>query len=375
MIFSKFKVAAFVFFTFASLANAGPADPQAADDRTANVSQQQRAFLTNFARVSPRSSAAWPGFDIRQIPILIVFRDAAGDPVRALALNHPNPPALGQSVNVGPLTDGSRASEITNLKFQNELKKIENFVFSLELGGAPTFVLSLDQESVYIFLQTDRTEFIAYVFHESFHRHQLDNFENAHDDDSQEADDFSEENIYLSRLEDLILLETKDARSTSELEILGAELVALREKRRARDVRVAIDDHQERIEGTARYLEAFLVGDMGATYNLNNLHHDLEVELAEIGIKEYFGFGRFYSSGAMVIHLLDRLGARGHKEAIAAGKSPMDALRDELRSRGISANVETVIRRLDPHGSLHRQAEEWARVAENEPDIFADERT
>ncbi|MCT8997641.1 hypothetical protein [Chelativorans intermedius] len=179
----------------------------------------------------------------------------------------------------------------------------------------------------------------------------------------------------MSRLEDLILLETKDARSTSELEILGAELVALREKRRARDVQVAIDDHQERIEGTARYLEAFLVGDMGATYNLNNLHQDLEVELAEIGIKEYFGFGRFYSSGAMVIHLLDRLGARGHKEAIAAGKSPMDALRDELRSRGISANVETVIRRLDPHGSLYRQAEEWARVAENEPDIFADERT
>ena len=86
----------------------------------------------------------------------------------------------------------------------------------------------------------------------------------------------------------------------------------------------------------ARYLEHRLAGgDTRFTYHGGNYDVDLLGDpdaVPEFGetVKGYYGFGRFYGTGAAILRALDLLGAAGVAEAVTEGQSPAEVLIEHL---------------------------------------------
>jgi hypothetical protein len=251
----------------------------------------------------------------------------------------------------------------------DELAARAPFDFSVDIGGENTFVLISSTEDPV--MSPDSNEFIALIIHEEFHRYQLDSFSTPTYSQDVEGYDYSPQNIELAMLEDRIHIALKDAETIERQRALGTQLVAVRAKRLKRDSRVGLDEGQERFEGTARYVESSIGNAIGSSYNDDNYVTDL-ITSNDTGVKEHFGFFRFYATGASVMGLLDTLAVNDASQKIQDGMSPMEVLASAIPIEETTWDGLIIEARAehDPDEELPAAALEASETARHEPAVF-----
>lgn len=316
----------------------------------------------------------WAGFEPGDHPSVVPFR-SDGKVERAIAINHPDPDALGDATPIATEALPFTAHLIENLTDPAALESVDAFDFTSRQGGVSSFVMVADASDSFFDPTTD--EYAATFIHEMFHRHQILSF------DGQLSQDFENyaytaENFALATLEDRALAAALTATADDERDLAARRFAALRLARRAAEPSVSdLDDSQEASEGTARWIEhATAPAGSRAAYVADNVEGDLRVDLTSIDeVKEHFAFGRFYASGAAVVELLDRLDVADFAERIQAGEAPATVLTDVV---GVAPNdvdelVADARAAYDPLDELTEQATAAATAAEGELPVFSDD--
>lgn len=338
------------------------------------VSGEARSLLDSWRSAVLHSDGAWPGYDLAAIPTVLVTLDDGGRVAAVVAFNHPNPEALGSETR--PIdVDGHRAAVVGQVADPDRLKAMAPFDFFADIGGTDTFVLVGQRGEPG--REPDTPGFIAMVVHEAFHRYQFDEWvpDTAFQDVA--GYDFSPENLELALLENRILIAAYQADTPSETERLARQFAAVRAARHQRDARVVLDEQQERMEGSARWIEHRIGDAIGNLYNAANhtseldlLDRNLEDPMSVLGgVKSFFGFGRFYSSGATQLALLDRLDVSviDVSDRLRDGDTPAQLLAqrveplDDIEALVVAARTEH-----DPEGQLGREATTLAELAARE---------
>ncbi|WP_419864981.1 hypothetical protein [Candidatus Poriferisodalis sp.] len=301
-------------------AAAAPTDSAVAVNDTAaaeapeSPSASAQLLIDRWHAAVSASTGVWPGYELAAIPAVLVSIDRAGAVSAVVAFNHPNPVPLGSPIlrlDVG----GHEVAVIAEPTDPDALFAMAPFDFYADIGGTATFVLIGQQGD--LGTEPDSPAFSALLAHETFHRFQFDNWSEDAAVHSLEGYDLSPAGIELVLLEDRILISAYEAASAAEAERLARQFTAVRAARHAASPSVGLDEQQERIEGSARYLE-HLIGDaLDGTYTSTNhagelmFYDDMDADAAAQldGITSFFGFGRFYSSGATLLSLAHRLGA------------------------------------------------------------------
>ena len=322
-----------------------------------------------------RTIGAWTGFDPREHPTVVSLR-ADGDVSQALAINHPNAGGLGTAVALD--TNGTPFDSlhlITDLDeaTKSRLQSIENFDFTATLGEVDAFVMVADRGDA--FLDPASNDWPQTLIHEMFHRYQFEAF--ADDSAGQDIDGYAytQENLELAALEERALRAAVLAGSDSDRETAARHLAGLRLARLAADHRVELDLSQERYEGTARYLEHVLGGDDERFgYRLDNFAGDLLDGFTMGHVKDDYGFGRFYASGAAIMRVLDQLDVADVIARVEAGESPIMVLADHL---GVGADDAAALvdeaRVTYGDAALEMAAAEAETSAAGEPSFWGDE--
>lgn len=116
----------------------------------------------------------------------------------------------------------------------------------------------------------------------------------------------------------------------------------------------------------------------GRFYGSSNYEIDLFTTLYEflsnddLGIKDYFGFVRFYASGAAVLRVLDLLGATGVDQKVQDGKPPVEVLIEHLGVTPTEVDSLVADARVayDPQDEIATSAARAAAAAEKEGPVF-----
>ena len=338
------------------------------------VSGEARSLLDSWRSAVLHSGGVWPGYDLAAIPTVLVSLDVDGRVVTVVAFNHPNPEALGSEIRHIDV-DGHQVAVIGQVADPERLASMAPFDFFADVGGADTFVLVGQRGEPG--REPGTPEFIAMVVHEAFHRYQFDEW--VPDTVSQDVAgyDFSPENLELVLLENRILIAAYQADRLSETERLGRQFAAVRAARHQRDPRMVLDEQQERMEGSARWIEHGIGDAIGNLYTSTNhtselglLDQNLDDPTAVLGsVKSFFGFGRFYSSGATQLALLDRLDVSGIDVAqrLRNGDTPAQLLAQRVEPlEDVEALVVAARTEHDPEGQLGREAANLAELAAGE---------
>ena len=335
----------------------------------AAVQADAKDLLTNIEKASPEAMAVWPGFNPDDYAQIILGRDAQKNIQHMVVINHPRATELGQAHDLG-----NGAWLIINPKPNPHLASVENFEFNLPILGQPAFVIGSDCADTDFDMSCMRNaEFAAYHLHEMFHRYQDDHFiDSGHVD--QDAYDYSADNLYLARLENEILAASSQETDQTVLIEMAQRLVALRAVRSAASDFVTLDEQQERYEGTASFIEHNLGHSIGSSLHAGNYGTDLTYPIEEGSVKADFGFGRFYGTGAAILHLADRIGVKDMPSDIEGGMTPMQVLAKiaPVPAQDAEAIVSNVIADLDPNALLRADADQWAAWAKTEPSIWDD---
>ena len=341
------------------------------------VSGYARLLIDSWRLAVSESAGTWPGFDLAAIPVVLVSVNQESNLEAAVAFNHPKPEVLGSLYCVLEI-GGYRIAVTDKVSDPEKLVSMAPFDFFADIGGTNTFVLV--GCSGELGMEPGTPEFVALLIHEAFHRYQFEEW--VPDSLPQDIDgyDFSVENLELVLLENRILIAAYQADTLAETERLARQFAAVRSARRGRDSRVALDGRQERIEGSARYVEHRIGDAIGNIYTSTN--HTIELvqndasldrpSTLEGGIKSFFGFSRFYSSGATILALLDRLDPRGIKvaERLQDGDTPAQVLKQHLEPLGDIDHLVTAARaEHDPNIQLGPAAATLARLATTEESV------
>ena len=323
-----------------------------------SVSGDARSLIDSWRSAVSESAGIWPGYDLAAIPVVLVAVDGEGNVGAVTAFNHPDPEALGSQVR-GFEIDGHRVAVVDEVADPDRLASMAPFTFFADIGGTDTFVL-VGQSGVPK-LEPGTPEFIAVLAHEGFHQYQFDEW--VPGDLLQDFDgyDYSAANLELVLLEHRILIAAYESATLAGTERLARQFAAVRSTRHDRDGRVVLDEHQERIEGSAQYIEHRIGDAIGNIRNSANhadelVYHDAGVEDPAVfgdGIKSFFGFDRFYSSGATLLALLDRLEPSGTDvaERLGKGDSPAQLLARHVGSPDdVDALVAAARAEHDPDG-------------------------
>ena len=338
------------------------------------VSGDDRLLVDTWLSAVSASSGAWPGYDLADIPTVLVSAGADGSVVAVVAFNHPDPSPLGSAildVEVG----GHRVTVVGEPADPERLASMAPFDFFADIGGTETFVLVGQRGEPG--REPDNPGFVAMVAHEAFHRYQFDNWVPGSVVQDVGGYDFGAENLELALLENRVLVAAYQARTLAETERLARQFAAVRAARHERDPRVALDEEQERIEGSARWIEHRMGDAIGNTYfstnhtsELGYLDDSIDEPGAVLGnVKSFFGFGRFYSSGATVLALLERLGVAGADvaERLGNGDTPAQLLAQRIAPLSDRDNVVAAARaEHDPDGRLGAAAAALAELAAGE---------
>ncbi|MDE0370413.1 MAG: hypothetical protein OXI84_09780 [bacterium] len=320
------------------------------------------------------SGGAWPGYDLANIPTVLVSVGVDGSVEAVVAFNHPSPDALGDAM-LNVEVDGHRATVVGDPADPERLASMAPFDFFADIGGTETFVLVGQRGEPG--REPDTPGFVAMVAHEAFHRYQFDHWVPGAAVQDVEGYDFGAENLELVLLENRILVAAYQARTVAETERLARQFAAVRAARHARDPRVALDEGQERMEGSARWIEHRMGDAIGNTYfstnhtsELGYLDESIDDPGAVLGnVKSFFGFGRFYSSGATVLALLERLGVAGADvaERLGDGDTPAQLLQQRIAPLGNRDElVASAWAEHDPDGRLGAAAAVLAELAAGE---------
>ncbi|MYC86159.1 MAG: hypothetical protein F4X18_11715 [Acidimicrobiia bacterium] len=345
------------------------------------VSGDARSLVDSWLSAVSESGGAWPGYDLADIPTVLVSVDAGGRVEAVVAFNHPNPNALGSAI-LSVDVDGHSVGVVGEPADPERLVSMAPFDFFADIGGTETFVLVGQRGEPG--REPDTPGFVAMIAHEGFHRYQFDNWVPGAAVQDVEGYDFGAENIELVLLENRVLVAAYQADATSDLERLARQFAAVRAVRHARDPRVALDEQQERMEGSARWIEHRMGDAIGNTYTSTNhtselgyLDQSIDDPGAVLGnVKSFFGFGRFYSSGATVLALLERLGVAGADVAgrLGDGGTPAQLLEQRIAPLGDRDDlVAAAWAEHDPDGRLGAAAAALAEraAAEGETDFGA----
>ena len=345
---------------------------EAPDAPSADVDQSVATMVSNLADGYKTVLDAWPGFDPRDHPAVVACKDAAGELTNVIAINHPSPEALGDASAVAAPASLGTVHQIKNPTDAAKLKDMVSFEFDVKLGGESSFAINAGGADS--FFDHTTLDYVSTFLHEMFHRYQMFNFNEPNTGQDVEGYAYTAENLELAVLEERALKAALTAETDEARDAAARHFAALRIARLDADRRVMLDTGQEIAEGTARYLEHKLAGDnSGYHYRNDNFHTDLLTTL-QGGVKDGFGFGRFYASGAAGIELLDRMGVADAKSRIQNGEGPAKVLAESLgvsaeQVRSLVADAKTA---YDPLAELPAKAEEAAERAESEPPVFGE---
>ena len=338
------------------------------------VSAEARSLVDSWLSAVSESGGAWPGYDLGDIPTVLVSVDVGGSVAAVVAFNHPSPSPLGSAildVEVG----GHRVAVVGEPADPERLASMAPFDFFADIGGTETFVLVGQRGEPG--REPDTPGFVAMVAHEAFHRYQFDHWVPGATAQDVDGYDFGAENLELVLLENRILVAAYQARTVGETERLARQFAAVRAARHEREPRVALDEEQERMEGSARWIEHRMGDAIGNTYfstnhtsELGYLDESIDNPGAVLGnVKSFFGFGRFYSSGATVLALLERLGVAGADvaERLGDGDTPAQLLAQRIAPLGDRDDlVAAAWAEHDPDGRLGAAAAVLAVLAAGE---------
>ena len=340
----------------------------------APVPADARALVDSWWSAASHSGGVWPGYDLADIPTVLVSLDVGGRVEAVVAFNHPSPEALGGSI-LSLDVDGHRVAVVGEAADPDRLVSMAPFDFFADIGGTETFVLVGQRGEPG--REPDTPGFIAMIAHEAFHRYQFDHWVPGTAPQDVDGYDFGAENLELVLLENRILVAAYGADTVSDTEHLARQFAAVRAARHERDPRVALDEQQERMEGSARWIEHRMGDAIGNTYTSANhtselgyLDESLDDPAAVVGsVKSFFGFGRFYSSGATLLALLDRLDASGAEvaERLGRGDTPAQLLEERVAPLGNIDDLVIAARaQHDPDGRLGAAAATLAELAAGE---------
>ena len=350
-------------------------------DGLESVSRDARSLIDSWRSAVSESAGVWPGYDLAAIPMALVAVGADGEVEAVVAFNHPDPQALGSPVR-GFDIDGHRVAVVDQPADPDALASLAPFDFFADIGGVVTFVLV--GRSGEPGMEPGTPEFVALLAHEAFHRYQFDEWVPGSLVQDVDGYDFSAENLELVLLENRILIAAYEAETLADAERLAGQFAAVRSARHSRDPRVAQDEYQERTEGSARYIEHRIGDAIGNAYTSTNhtselVHSDDSIKDPAVlggGIKSFFGFGRFYSSGATLLALLDRFDApvSDVAERLRGGYSPAQILGEIVTPLGdIGEMVVAARAEHDPDNQLDGAATALAELAAaEEATDFAD---
>ena len=357
-------------------APADSADDESPTDGTAGLDLQEivRRIGDGYQRIDGR----WPGFVPTEHPTVLALKTSDGELDGALAINFPDPNALGDAQELS--TEGTNIGSvhhITNLIEADKLADLSGFDFHMKIGDVDSFAMEAGGPDSFFTPTTN--DYVATLLHEMFHRWQDESFSGNISSQDVEGYAYTADNIELAALEDRALIDAAGATTDADREAAARRFAGLRLARIAADDRVGeLDTDQERFEGTARYIEHLLAGtdEDYSSFTENDYSVDLFADPAELpGIKEHYGFGRFYASGASILGLLDALGAEGVTAKIEGGFSPAEVLIDFMSVTDADAPglVEEAKQLYDPQGELVAKAEDAAATAVGEPPVFGDD--
>ncbi len=338
------------------------------------LSTAGRSLIDSWRTAVSASSGEWPGFDLASIPTVLAAVDDEGAVEAVVAFNHSNPQALGIPIRSMDV-DGHKIVAIGELADPGWLAARSPFDFFADVGGTETFVL-IAQEGE-LGREAGTPEFIALFVHEAFHRYQADEWWSGMTRQYFDRYDFSATNLELALLENRILIAAYRADDPSDLERLARQFAAVRATRRQRDFRVAHDEETERSEGSARFIEHRIGDSIGNVYSTSTNHtgeleqYDQNLaapELQHTGVKSFFSFLRFYSSGATLLVLLERLGVSNVAQQIEDGRTPAGLLERYVAPLGdLDELVATARADHDPDGRLAATAATLFKLAIAEP--------
>ena len=320
------------------------------------------------------TSGVWPGFDLASIPAVLAAIDDEGAIEAVVAFNHPNPLALGAPIRSLDV-DGHTITVIGEVADPDWLAARVPFDFFADVGGTDTFVLFAQEGE--LGRESGTPDFVAMLVHEAFHRYQWDEWRPGMARQYVDRYDFSAASLELVLLENRILIAAYHADNPSDLERLARQFAAVRATRRQRDFRVAHDEAQERTEGSARLIEHRIGDSIGNVYHTSTNHtwelehYDQNLatpELQHSSIKTFFSFFRFYSSGAALLVLLERLGASDVAQQLQDGRTPAGLLERQLAPLGgLDELVADARADHDPDDRLSSAAATLAELALDEP--------
>ena len=333
-----------------------------------------RLLVDGWSSAVSATDGVWPGFDLASIPAVLAAIDDEGTIRAAVTFNHPNPRALGTPARTLHV-DGHTIVVIGEVADPDWLAARAPFNLFVDLGGIDTFVLISEESDERFELGTP--SFIGYLAHEAFHRYQWDEWTTRTPRQYFDHYDYSVANLELVLLENRILVAAYRAEDPGDLQRLARQFAAVRATRHERDYRVAHDEEQERIEGSARFIEHRIGETVGAVHATSTNHtRDLEAhdriltdsELQDDGIKLFFSLARFYSSGATLLALLERLGASDVAQRLQDGGTPAGLLARHLAPLGdLDELVADARAAHDPDGRLAAAAAALHELAIDEP--------
>ncbi|MEM7339976.1 MAG: hypothetical protein AAF467_15075 [Actinomycetota bacterium] len=336
------------------------------------------ALVDSVDRAYQRVDGVWPGYDPNDHPTVLAWRNDTDELIGAVAFNHPDPEALGPATEIdaeGRAFDSAHVIEEPAGEAADLLGAMQNFEFNRVIGGVDSFMMAVGGTDS--FFDPTSSDYQSTLLHEMFHRYQEEAFTDGEGFQDVEGYAYTADNLELATLEERAVIAALGTDDDADRRTAAAHAAAIRLVRRAADDRVVLDDDQERFEGTARYVEhAFAADDDTYTFHDGNYARDLVSDPRDAyGIKDHYGFGRFYASGAAIYRLLDLLGAEDVVARTEAGDPPMTVLADTL---GVAdANAESLVAEAravhDPDGELVALAADAAAQATEEGSVFDDE--
>ena len=319
------------------------------------------------------SNGVWPGLDLASIPTVLAKVDDGGVVEAAVTFNHPNPRALGTPTR-GLDVDGDSIVVIGEVAAPDWLASRIPFDLFANVGGVDTFVV-IAKEGRFL-LEPGTPDFVATIVHEAFHRHELEEWAPSATGQYFEGYDYSAANLELALLENRILIAAYQAGNPGDLERLARQFAAVRATRRQRDHRIHHDEQQERTEGTARYIEHLIGDSIGIHYTSTNHTRDLHLHAQVLSdpdvppgdVTRFFSQSRFFSTGALLHWLLDRLGVSDVATQLRDGKTPAVLLEERLAPLGdLDRLVAGARADHDPENRLGATAATLAGLALAEP--------
>ena len=259
-----------------------------------------------------QGESIWPGYALHSIPLL-VFRPQG----RSLLVN-PRLVAVDRIRIEQPwLTETVYAVDSQSLGVSGNLPFAKEF----PLDGQPVFL-------VRHLNSTRDTAFFRLLVHEVFHFHQHVDWEAVEYPDACRYPYSSEENAYLVRLEEKALAFLLALDSAEALAIPTRTYVALRLARYGANAdgeqALAIEEWEELVEGSARYVEEMYAIAAGYATR-RSVAEDLVSYFTRFHPKDLQKW-KYYRTGTSLALVLDRLGDSSWKARCRDGVGPFPSL-------------------------------------------------